>query len=448
MNKTTVIGLAVSILIIGIIAYFINGQEVPCDKAKCEERLGLKKGQSDNLISDFEQNNDPKIEVLNVYIEASRSMDGYVKNENSVFKLVIKNIGNHIDSDSVAFNFIGGASESTTILSVPREYIKNITPSTFDKIAEKNREARRNTDTNCMVDSILARWTPKDVSILITDAVFSPNGSDGLKNHVSNMKTDMRKAIERKMKDNPNFTVLIYRLKSGFEGKYYIYNNSEISIDQDRPFYVFIFGDRAKLTRIKQSLDNDWRGYSFVEKSDDAFSFVATGPVTGGLIPEYVPYEVIGNKHLFHIVEAKTNRNGLYTVKVRANLSSIPYSGAYLMDKSNYKIGGNNNYRVDSITLIPNNADRYTHEFTIVINGKPRENVSSNTQIEFSLLAPVFDEKSLDNINDTTNDYTGINVPENTTFMIKPLIQGVYEAYGLIDENNRKRVVTFKAFIN
>lgn len=447
MNKTSIIGLAITILVVGIIAYLISDIDTPCDKVKCEKRLGLDAGQSDSLISIYDTKNAPEIDTINVFIEASLSMDGYVKNKNSIFNLVVTNIDNNINNNGIAYHFIGGAGESTTILPVTREQINNLHNGSFDRIRHKNANARRNTDTNCMIDSILSRWTQKtdDVSILITDAVFSPNGEGDLPNHASTIQSGIKKTIKQALNDNPNFSVLTYRLKSDFNGTYYLCDNSEKYINQKRPFYVWIFGERAKLTHIKQNLDESWNGYRFSNETDSTFCFMASGAVSGNLLSGYVPYEVLNKKHLFHIVGAEYNRDGICIVKIKANMGSIPYNEDYLTDSTNYHTN-KNYYIVNSITPISENNNGYTHELSIHVKGKPREEIPNNTEIEISLLAPYFNTDILNSINDTTNSSN--DVPTNTTFMIKPLIQGIYEAYGLTNESNRKKIATFKVFIN
>lgn len=118
--------------------------------------------------------------TIKVYVENSGSMDGYVKGvtdfENAVYSylsdLQLADLG---QKDSASFknrlelNYIN--SEVLTHKSDVEEFIKKLEPKTF-----RMRGGNRNTsDISDILEKILERMeSPNDISILISDCIFSP----------------------------------------------------------------------------------------------------------------------------------------------------------------------------------------------------------------------------------------------------------------------------------
>ena len=196
-------------------------------------------GNSSNGVESVTSNDDSPIADLpkcnvNVYIENSASMDGYVKGVTEFEQSIYSYISDIKLADfcaSLNLNYI-----NSNILRQPddvSDFIEKLEPSTF-KIKGGNRST---TDISNLFQSIIAEQGKDDISILISDFVFSPGRKDASQ-YLTNQQIGIKTHFVNRLKEDPDYSAVLYRLVSKFDGKYYNKFDHPTQISAERPFFI------------------------------------------------------------------------------------------------------------------------------------------------------------------------------------------------------------------
>jgi hypothetical protein len=351
--------------------------------------------------------------AVNVYIENSGSMDGYVQGVTE-FEQAVYNYLTDIKisqfTDSLNLFYIN--SDIIHQGSDISDFIEKLEPTSF-----KNRGGNRGTtDISNLLKTVLDTTTSNEIAILVTDGIFSPGkGKDAdqyLVNQQIGIKSNMADYLHRK----PNSSVIIYQLSSQFDGIYYNHEDSGIKINELRPYYIWIIGENAHVNELVQKVPESKFKANGVQ---NIFS------ITKG--PKVVDYAVKMGSGNFNLnknepkttienlkKETKSKKN---TAKfsVNANLSGFLLSDNYLIDVSNYETN-NKDYNLSISKSISNNFG-YTHQ----LNFESETIHKGIISVKLKTRIPQWVEK--------INDDDG-STPENgKTYGIKYQINGVYEAF-------------------
>ncbi len=187
----------------------------------------------------------PKIQV---FLETSGSMNGYVNGGTSVFQQVVKEylsgINNANYASEINYNYI--TSKVTPQATDLNSYITKLTPKNF--VANGNVAT---TDIGGIFKQILSMTDPNTVSILITDGIISPGRGVDTKAYLTGQTTDVRDAVVNYINQYGDLSCLVYQLDSRFNGNYFDYENTKHQIDQQRPFYIWVFGHTLSVAMLK-----------------------------------------------------------------------------------------------------------------------------------------------------------------------------------------------------
>lgn len=351
--------------------------------------------------------------TVNVYIENSGSMDGYVKGT-SEFEQAVYNFLTDIKisqfSDSLNLFYIN--SDIIPHGSDISDFIEKLEPTTF-----KNRGGNRViTDISNLLKSVLNELDSNKISILVTDGIFSPGKGKDAEQYLINQQIGIKSNMAEYLQTYPNSAVIIYQLSSQFNGLYYNHEDSKININEQRPYYIWIIGSTPHLNNLINKIpESKFKGSGI----KNTFS------ITGG--PKQVEYAIkmgSGNfkldknnpKNTINNLKIESRRgNKTARFSVNANLSGFLLSENYLKDISNYEIN-NKDYTL-SISNSTSNNFGYTHQLIFESESVHKGEIS----VKLKAQIPHWVEE----INDTLGNEPIVG----KTYGIKFQINGIYEAF-------------------
>jgi hypothetical protein len=263
--------------------------------------------------------------------------------------------------------------------------------------------------------------------------VFSPG-----KQYVSNNEADnylmqqqiaVSSIISEHLKKHPGFTIVIYRLTSGFNGIYYNRLDEGVSINDSRPFYIWLMGSENELRRIISSVNTDEIKGSGVLNS---FTVANTSHTINyaitmkSKIGSWTPDPENPGKS---IIKAKVDKRSGFSLTIGVDFSDLVFDDHYVMDPNNYVIS-NKSYK---ITIEKSSDDNYTHYIKLTLLSK----IISKGPIYIRLKSayPAWSE--------VFSDVTGLKISNKKamgqTYGLKNLIGGICDAYNVSEnkENNQ-----------
>ena len=303
-------------------------------------------------------------------------------------------------------------------------FIKALEPYTF-----KQKGGNRGTsDMADILAKIIKQTADNDISIFISDCIFSPGKQYKQKDNADEYLVSQQIAIKshfvEKINQNTNFAVIVMRLLSQFNGLYYNKFDNKTSINGNRPFYIWLMGDIRQLKRVMNAVHvSDIKG-SGVQNM--YMSSLSNQPLSYGILPgqgigKFNPDKANPKTT---ITNAKTDNKGgenRFQIAIGVDYSAMLLPNEYLTNPDNYKIS-NKAYTIE-ISQNSNPKSRYTH----IIKLNLIQPVISKGSITISLmnLMPSW-------INDYT-DETGLDINADgameKTYGLKYLIGGIYDAY-------------------
>ena len=229
---------------------------------------------------------------VNVFIENSASMDGYVKGvtdfENTVYGMLGSIKISEICS-SLNLNYINRVIPYTIPNALTpdiQDFIQKLEPTTF----QQRGGNRASSDLADVVKTVLSKTNQNNLSILISDFVFSPGSGANAQDYLNNQKVSIKINIADKI-NNQNLAIAIYRIQSNFSGKYFDHNNKPISLTGKRPYYVWIIGteEQVKVLLDIQIISNSNRDVlnKVIFKSTKKTELAAYKLVRSGKIGDY-----------------------------------------------------------------------------------------------------------------------------------------------------------------
>jgi hypothetical protein len=284
------------------------------------------------------------IHSFKFFFENSGSMNGYIS-EHHDFKTAISRILS--DANYNSFN----AYLINTAL-----YKFNVTP---DKVhssltaAGIKKGSTHTSDLNFILKTVLDSTSHQDVSMLVTDGLYSVEGDPksvlGKLQAASNFTA---KHFENRLRKEKKLQTVLIKLSSQFKGQYYPVQGKGIAIDQKRPYYIWLFGSAGSIASIQKELNfSDLPGY----QQHIVFNTTANKKVDYYIVPGFM------NKGTFrqhqdpklrhnHIKDIdKDRRSKDFQFAVGVDLSSLPVQKKYLLDISNYEILENTDYTIKEI---------------------------------------------------------------------------------------------------
>jgi len=377
--------------------------------------------------------------VVNVYIENSASMIGYIKG-NTYFKTDIRELLtllNYHYAKKVNLYFIN--SDIYPINTTDNlGFITNLTDKTFN-VGEIYQS-----DLNKVFSQVLNKTSTNTLSILISDCIYSVKGSAS---PLSVQKTGIENAYLNKSKKGFNVSSEIVKLNSQFNGIYFDKNNGKHSLNGEmRPYYMIAMGSDAVLSDLNTKIPfNDGKMSSYSNKlvlTSENFSdkVYYTLLKTKSDVGRYSYIREISTKDSKKGIEGIDGGRGKFTFSVGVDFSAIPVESSYVLNLKNYKVV-EGNYKIKSITEVNSATKKNITAPALAILGKKKvthyitfEATSQGQSdlecvLENNIPAWVYETNTMNDIVQT--------IDKNKTFGFQYLVEGISEANQLINSKSK-----------
>lgn len=334
----------------------------------------------------------PDTVVLNVYMENSGSMDGYMC-PGSMLKDAVYDYVSDVKKETNICNLYYINSQVIPYNGSLDSYIKDLTPASFAKAGGN----KSNTDLRQIFKDIIKYHNANSVSIFVSDCILDipENAIDFFGNCQVSLKNIFNEALAK----YPSIGVEIVKLESTFDGYWYCGNNKVKLSGVKRPYYMWIIGDVNILAKINKK--------------------ASVSDVIHG-IKEYCAFSPIDNLP-FDIDKKTYQANNSINVEMCVDMGTTLQSELTIKNIGSYKVTTPSQVIVSNVSAITNSANPYSH----VINLQITNPQSINSEV-VNLVYPQF-PSWIENSNDDTGKDVLKNIDKTTG--IKYLIKGVAEAY-------------------
>ncbi len=402
-----------------------------CDGISCRSAVGLSKEENLKARNTrFSKENPSEAVKLNVFVESSASMDGYV-NGNTRFKTLLHRLIGQLtadvmaDEDSISLNYVNSKILNHNV-SV-KEFTGDLSAAAFRNAGGD----RGNSNIIDVVEQAVRSTDKGTISMLLTDCVYSPQSGDDIDKALQKQQTDMLNVLKRKFKKgDETFGVLLYRMSSDFNGVYYTKTNQPIQYQGERPYFVWIFGDESLLASVYSSTAS-----IMAEQNADC--------LVGIPGYKYLPYKTEGSDHPYHYMNAKANSESAFTFTFVADMNYLPLPESYILNPSNYTCGKHT--KIKKIERYkPKQGKKqdtsYNYKYTVSVSGGRNAEVTPMT-VEIAMKSMTRTQPEWIT---TYDDPKGTDFTRGqTTFGLKSLADGVCDFYSKYPD-----YVTFKIKIN
>lgn len=368
---------------------------------------------------------------INFYFENSGSMNGYLEGKN--FKQTMHRI---IDDENPSFKpyFVN-----------TKEYP---TSNILSKIDNNNivTNGTNSSDHQFIFTNAIKNAVGNNLSIVVTDGIYSmPKGG------VDIVEVEIEKSFVKALNDNAIETVVL-KMASNYKGTYYTESNCEnVPIDQERPYYILLFGNKQtidkalenivvieRLEGFKQQarffLTNNLKiDYTVITQGEEKKgSFRKVGAKMHELVKEIEDaerYESLNNKYL------------QFGIAVDYNNLSIPEQ--YLVETENYFVDEDTGYDVIEIKPTSNLSSASLSQYSIkqltskniikpthIIIVKAERNILGNLKIQLKNKFPTWIS--------VAGQEEDCDIKGNTsqTFAFDKLMTGISKAYEIITKKD------------
>lgn len=353
--------------------------------------------------------------IVNVYIENSGSMDGYVKGQTE-FEQIVYNYLVNLKLAKIASNLNLYYINSRLLPQQDdvQDFIEKLEPSSF-----KAKGGNRGTsDISNMIGLIMEEMNDSTVSIFISDCIFSPGKGKDAGEYLNNQKIGIKNVVGQYFNDHPKLAVMGYRCLSSFDGYYYDKNDTGRPYKGKRPFYVWLFGTQGALNRIQIEMQKNRYQLDGVQNDYMVFAGGTTMPDSCYAVKRGSGKFALKKSDPKHSIEnLKADKNGKVRFSVEVNYAPFILSDSYLCDTSMYVLN-DPKYRVVAVERIKE-YKKYSH----VIHIEADRVHPSNLEIKLCTGKPVWPEYYND------DEGTAISVSNaDKTFGIKYMADGIAEA--------------------
>ncbi|GHT02203.1 hypothetical protein AGMMS49525_05340 [Bacteroidia bacterium] len=350
--------------------------------------------------------------AVNVYIENSGSMDGYVKGvtefEQAVYNY-LSDIKISAITDTLNLYYIN--SQVIPQGSDIGDFIEKLEPSNF-----RAKGGNRGTsDIANVLETVLKETKAGKVAILVTDGIFSPGKGKDAEQYLVNQQIGIKRLFADYLKTNKTAAVMVYQLQSKFSGTYYNNVDASIPLNENRPFYIWVIGDVKHLCNLRgQIADDKLKARSAAQNLNIFTTMNGCQTVKYAINPSIGKFKKskTDNKTIANL--KKDSRTGKVKFAVNVDFSGMLLDESYLLDPNNYE----NSSKYDlEIKKSATTGGGYTH---VLYFTSDRVYAGAIT-VKLKADMPAWVEAA--------NDDAGTTAVKNKTYGIKYQLGGVYDAF-------------------
>ena len=353
--------------------------------------------------------------IINVYIENSGSMDGYVKGQTE-FEHIVYNYLVDLQQIGIAkelhLNYIN--SEILPQQDDITDFIEKLEPTSF-KAKGGNRGS---SDIALMIKDILAETSDSVVSIFISDCIFSPGKGKDANEYLNNQQIGIKKYMGDYLNNHSHFAVVGYRCMSQFEGYCYDKNDHQNYYKGARPFYIWLFGGQGALNRIRIEMQKNQRHMDGVKNVFTVFAGGMDMPDSCYAIKiKSGAFDLDKSDPKHSITNLKKDKGGRIKFSVEVNYAPLILDDDYLCNTDLYKLS-DPKFKLVSVERI-NEYKKYSHVLTF-----ETDHVHPSTlDVLLTTGVPTWPEACND---DDGNEITDENAEK--TYGIKYMTEGIANA--------------------
>lgn len=333
---------------------------------------------------------------LNVYVENSGSMNGYMCNGSNLKDAVYDYVSD-LKKNTTTCNLFYINSQIIPCEVSLDDYIKNLTPSSFAKAGGNLKD----TDLRSIFKLIMNKHEANTVSVFVSDCILDiPQNAT---NYFGNCQVSIKNTFNEALAKNPNLGVEIMKLQSKFDGYWYCGKNKQKLDNVKRPYYIWVIGDKNILAVLNEKVP-------FINRK-----------IMGEGIQDYCAYST-SQPILFDIDQKKyaVNHANKISVEVLADLRPSLQEESLLENIYQYTPEDIVQTKVVSVRPITKSGSKYSHVLNLELSS-PQTLKSASITLNYPEMAQWVK---------LSNDSTGVydNSIDKTTG-IQYLIQGVADAF-------------------
>lgn len=333
---------------------------------------------------------------LNVYVENSGSMNGYMCNGSNLKDAVYDYVSD-LKKNTTTCNLFYINSQIIPCKVSLDDYIKNLTPSSFAKAGGNLKD----TDLRSIFKLIMNKHEANTVSVFVSDCILDiPQNAT---NYFGNCQVSIKNTFNEALAKNPNLGVEIMKLQSKFDGYWYCGKNKQKLDNVKRPYYIWVIGDKNILAVLNEKVP-------FINRK-----------IMGEGIQDYCAYST-SQPILFDIDQKKyaVNHANKISVEVLADLRPSLQEESLLENIYQYTPEDIVQTKVVSVRPITKSGSKYSHVLNLELSS-PQTLKSASITLNYPEMAQWVK---------LSNDSTGVydNSIDKTTG-IQYLIQGVADAF-------------------
>lgn len=287
------------------------------------------------------------------------------------------------------------------------------------------------TDFQRIFNAILKAQGPGNVSVLVTDLIYSPADTKNVSiDKIFNEENSLATSIFKNYKGK---SIIVNQLMGDYHGMYYPYNNTAVKYHGQRPFYIIVIADTKVMDAMAAS--PDFKNFMNLSGVRNSYRFNQGGSqVDYAIVPDW--RDNAGRFRVAHgkqgtLTNCQPDRNtGVLCMSMAVDLTSLHKDEATLCNPANYTVQSLTGFTltVKPIThdMITGNNKAYlegrTHLLTFTGKYKgPRDKIELALRNEL----PAWIGQS------TATDDTHTAAPTfaTTTLGLKPFLQGIYDAF-------------------
>ncbi len=285
------------------------------------------------------------------------------------------------------------------------------------------------TDFQLIFNKILEAQQPGNVSVLVSDLIYSPRDTRGVSlDKIFNEENSLATRVFAKYKGK---SVVVQQFMGDYNGKYYPYNNVPFEYSGKRPYYLVIIADTEVMNQLAS--DSRYKGTLEPDGCTGSYRFnQGTNEVPVQVLPDWK--DNAGRFRAKHGNELVLDncqgdrQTGKLCFSLAANLGGMMQDDAMLEDANSYDVQSVDGYtlKVQRITpdmVTANNKDYLegmTHILTLTGDQKsPRDEVRISLRNEL----PQWIARS-----SATSDTSAAGGFASTTLGLDQLLGGMFQA--------------------
>jgi len=367
---------------------------------------------------------------INVFLENSASMDGYVKGVSEFETAIYNLLGDFKISgvcDSMNLSYINKnllTQKKNALAPDIQDFIEKLEPSTF-----KQRGGDRSvSDLKNILNTVLKTVNNNNVAVLISDFVFSPGNKTDAQDYLNNQGVGIKIDFASKL-STFDLSAVVIQLNSRFNGLYYDKMDTPIPLKCKRPYYIWIIGNTKQISKILKTkmLDNIKGGYQNLlvfqksrETNQPDYKILLSNQVGSFRLKEGAKGPICDSKK-----SDDSRTKGLFGFTVAVDFSNSLQDENYFTDTANFMLS-NPKYslKIEKITDKQNlSLSGFTHK--LIFQTKALQDETLKIDVVGKVPSWVYESNSDDDASIAKND----TAQKQKTFGFKYLVEGVSDAF-------------------